>query len=61
MKKYRVNYGFMSACEHSINILCDEKDAHAIAYAIYKGEIGDELGVLTISDGENETILIDRM
>lgn len=61
MKQYRVNYGFMSAYEHSINIVCEEKDAHTIAYAIYKGEIGDNLGVLTISDGEKETVLMDRM
>ena len=61
MKKYTIMYGVMSCHEHSINVVCDEKDVETIAYAIYHGEIGYGLGVMVVSDGTTEKVLADRM
>lgn len=61
MKTYTIKYGIMRCIEHAINVVCEEKDIETVAHAIYKGEVGDRLGVLVVSDGTNEKVLIDRM
>lgn len=61
MKTYTIMYGFMRCTENAINVVCEEKDIETVALAIYRGEVGDLSGVLVVSDGTNERVLIDRM
>ena len=61
--KYTIMYGFMRCTENAINVVCDEKDIDTVALAIYRGEVAvhRRRGVLVVSDGTNERVLIDRM
>ena len=61
MKRYKIMYGFMSHRENTIEVVCKEEDVETVAYAIYNGYVGDKLGVLVVSDGKTEKVLMDRM
>lgn len=62
MKKiYTIHCGVMSQHENTIKVECEEKDIETVAYAIYYGTVGHGLGVMVVSDGEHDRILVDRM
>lgn len=60
---YTVKCGVMSCCENTIRVVCTPSEIEKVALAIYRGEVGmvSDLGVLVISYGETEKVLIDRM